>query len=702
VDQIRTGSIDGTQGSAGFGETSFIRRCSTDALTAIVELWDPKLKTFWRSTSHRARDAGTDKAQFFPTVSLRCVDALLVAAVEQPEWVSPETKEILFRACIPNVVGHDSQGLDSTFNVPGEDQELNVFTLSVYVQAFARIVRAGPMIGEVTLLARERLKKAVQELVGHSTFSNPDNDKHLSSHPFVLYQACRGLILGRLAVDDDQLTKVIDVLLAQFVRSTRESVERLIAKHQLGTLSPSEAVALAFCGAILALAGSLEDQSYVITSIEICFRYQDENGCWPFGRVVREDKDIAADRLEIVTYEIAGVIGEALVALFEKSNEKFTGASMSGFIARLLKAGRYAERSSVRLNGACPRVGWCSDHAYGKEMIESWASATVLTSLVNLANLVHAHERESILADFATISPKDPDWPIWLRWRAYLTAGEVDQDHPILAYLNEKVVEPIKADPRCRPAASPRSVSTLLFGPPGTSKTTIVKAVAEGLGWPIVFLSPGTFIERGLEYIEAQARQVFDKLMRLSRAVVLFDECDELFRDRQPSSASEQTRGITAFVTASMLPKLQELHDRGRVVFFICTNNFAFIDPAVKRGGRIDHIVGVGPPDLVARRRILETAYSDYLGARMIIGVDFVDAAITHLAAYTERFTRTELQRAVRALLQTAPWRDLKTAESEAKRTADRLRPSIIIGTKEHDEFVATKSAVSHPVTEGV
>jgi len=110
-------------------------------------------------------------------------------------------------------------------------------------------------------------------------------------------------------------------------------------------------------------------------------------------------------------------------------------------------------------------------------------------------------------------------------------------------------------------------------------------------------LSPGIFIEKGLEYIEAQANSIFSRLQKLSQTIVLFDECDELFRDRRPLEAADQTREITAFVTASMLPKLQNLHDTRNVLFFICTNQIRTMDKAVTRGGRIDYVIGIGYPD---------------------------------------------------------------------------------------------------------
>ena len=240
-------------------------------------------------------------------------------------------------------------------------------------------------------------------------------------------------------------------------------------------------------------------------------------------------------------------------------------------------------------------------------------------------------------------------------------------------------------------------MSLLLFGPPGTSKTTIVQSLADALGWPIISLSPGSFIGKGLEFVEAEASRVFGSLVSLSRTVVFFDECDELFRLRNPDPASEQVRGITAFVTASMLPKLQQLHDRGRVVFVISTNHLASIDPAVKRGGRVDHIVGVGPPDEIARRRILSDLMAGKKSDRRI------RTALDELAIRTERFTRPELRRALDELLKGEPqWRTAAEARRQAKEVAGRLKESLAITPEQFQQFLEDKRQFSNPHLEGV
>jgi ATPases of the AAA+ class len=235
-------------------------------------------------------------------------------------------------------------------------------------------------------------------------------------------------------------------------------------------------------------------------------------------------------------------------------------------------------------------------------------------------------------------------------------------------------------------------MSVLLFGPPGTAKTTIVKAVADGLGWPVVFLSPGTFIERGLEYIEASARDVFQRILMLQRCIVMFDECDELFRDRGPSRQSEQIRTITAFVTASMLPKLQDLHDRGKVVVFICTNHFGSLDPAVKRSGRIDHILAVGPPDDVARARIVHESL-----AALKNEAGF-NAAAGHVVSATAGFTRDELIRLCDLIR--PPFRPITAVRSKVAALAESFSDGRSITAEDFAEFLSDRARYSFAVLE--
>ena len=140
-----------------------------------------------------------------------------------------------------------------------------------------------------------------------------------------------------------------------------------------------------------------------------------------------------------------------------------------------------------------------------------------------------------------------------------------------------------------------QGTSMILFGPPGSGKTFFVNTVAKYVNWPLVELSPGNFISRGLESIEANSRELFECLSCLNHTVVFFDECDELFRRR--SSDDQSFRSILSFITASMLPKLQKLHDDRNIIFIVGTNLLSNMDKAIIRPGRFDRIYLFDRPD---------------------------------------------------------------------------------------------------------
>ncbi len=682
---------------------SFLQRYVSYATDGIVKLWDESKGTFWRSTAHRNSkiDASVD---FFPTASLRCIDALLSLISEFQDWILSDIRKSVIEEVVPRIVSHEHTKLKTSLNVKGNGtQPLNLFTLSLYIQTFSAICRLQLLPDEEVKNVRAKLDKAISDLLGHAAYSGSGAGKQLYIHPFLLYHSCRALSSFMLLQPSKISKQRCNKLLGRIKASVRRSIERLIARNKLASLNPSECVASAFCAATLALSLTDEDWQYARVSIELCFDSQDTNGCWPLGRIVREDKTHVNERLEISTYEIAAIVAETLGRLAEEGNEHLASGLGAESVNRMIQAGRYIERSAVRLNSdKPPNVGWCTEHVYDNDVIQSWTCATVLQSLLNLAKLIEQADRQRILTTFAHVSPRDADWPSWRRWDTYRIESEIDHKHCVLQYLHEKVVEPVLKSPRRLPNRNPSSASVLLFGPPGTSKTTIVKAVADGLKWPVVLLSPGDFIQKGLEYIEAQAISVFERLMFLSRSVVIFDECDELFRDRAPSPATEQTRGITAFVTASMLPKLQELHDRGRVIFFICTNNFNTIDPAIKRGGRIDHIIGIGPPDKSARSKIANDTFEDLKSQKEWVQPKYFEFAIKRLILKTERFTRSEIQRAVRILAKATSWESKKGAEANADNILEDLNTSLIIDKKVYEKYVKTNKEFSHPLSQGV
>jgi hypothetical protein len=168
--------------------------------------------------------------------------------------------------------------------------------------------------------------------------------------------------------------------------------------------------------------------------------------------------------------------------------------------------------------------------------------------------------------------------------------------HPILATASRERPN----DPDFAVLGRDFARSAILFGPPGTGKTTLVEAVAGSLGWKFIEITPADFLDSGVDMVSARADEVFRMLMELDHCVVLFDEIDELIRLRNASADP-----LERFFTTTMLPRLTKLWKQANVMFFVNTNSIAHVDPAVRRSQRFDCAIFVLPPSAQRKQAML-------------------------------------------------------------------------------------------------
>jgi len=142
--------------------------------------------------------------------------------------------------------------------------------------------------------------------------------------------------------------------------------------------------------------------------------------------------------------------------------------------------------------------------------------------------------------------------------------------------------------------------AVVLFGPPGTGKTTFAKAIASRLEWPFVEVFPSR-LAGDPQGLAGALRETFLKISELEHAVVFIDEVEEIAAQRGGEPPSP-LQGVTNELL-KIIPAFRE--QPGRLL--VCATNFIrALDSALLRHGRFDYVIPIGLPDDAARQAIWE------------------------------------------------------------------------------------------------
>ena len=153
-------------------------------------------------------------------------------------------------------------------------------------------------------------------------------------------------------------------------------------------------------------------------------------------------------------------------------------------------------------------------------------------------------------------------------------------------------------------AQPPRGV--LLFGPPGTGKTMLARAVAAQAGVDFFSASGSSFVEMFVGRGAARIRRLFKEARKSGRAVIFIDELDAVGGARGgggDGGTSEREQALN-----QLLVELDGFEkDPGTVIVIAASNHVDKLDHALLRPGRFDRQVLVAPPDRDGRAAILRS-----------------------------------------------------------------------------------------------
>jgi ATPase family protein associated with various cellular activities (AAA) len=415
---------------------------------------------------------------------------------------------------------------------------------------------------------------------------------------------------GGVSIDDYPASAYLTQLVVRALRNRSkltESLDRQVKTwawtelpYQLALIQAESKTADAFAVAYLLMlvaavtprSETSPEQTYIQRSgLKIFFQQQLDDGTWPLSRPLFHYKRFG----NAYCYEY-----EMLTQLLQQSE---LDDLLLEFLPQLRDAANSVLQNVYRVEAGVR--AWTSGHHPQLKCPESWATASVFHFAQVFDRLLAEAIRRELFRyselPFPRTSPPGTTKADFAKDFLDSTITLESRKRSLKEFLWEEFVEPLAAEAagiaKGRPFKKWTPRSAIFFGPPGTSKTELSMKVADFLGWPHLAVDPSLLLRNGMEGIQAEANAIFRILEETERVVVLFDEFDELVRERGSSDGQPFSR----LLTTAMLPKLASIHKRARLVFIIATNNISDFDLAIRRPGRFDRVVQIMPPTYQAK-----------------------------------------------------------------------------------------------------
>jgi transitional endoplasmic reticulum ATPase len=210
--------------------------------------------------------------------------------------------------------------------------------------------------------------------------------------------------------------------------------------------------------------------------------------------------------------------------------------------------------------------------------------------------------------------------------------------------IDKRVVMPLSNPERASAHGVMAPHAIVLFGPPGTGKTTFARAIASRLSWPFVEIFPSRLTADAAGMAQA-LHDTFALVDELEKVLVFIDEVEEIASAREGVSKSP-AHGVTN----ELLKIIPAFRQRDTRLLVCATNSVRTLDQAFLRPGRFDYVIPIGPPDTAARAAI----WASFVSRSSRSDVD-IDA----LVEASEHFTPADIEFASRSAAQVSFEREM-------------------------------------------
>lgn len=271
-------------------------------------------------------------------------------------------------------------------------------------------------------------------------------------------------------------------------------------------------------------------------------------------------------------------------------------------------------RLTLKDEGEAGTICWHAEDPPIPKRPTVWATALAVLALKRIVRMLDHKINEGVLQHFSTLRYDREETGIRLEELSLPDYGlcplpqdieralrpEQQRKWSIAITLEQMRAHVLGTPP---PAKYPKTFSGVLFGPPGTGKTTLMKALARSSKRPLVQITPSDIARAGEQWIEKSAKLIFDALSMLTGVVIIFDEFEPILLKRE-TGGQKETRNIFTFLTPGMLPKITKLYEAAEhqgIAYCLVTNHYQKLDEAAIRRGRFDEHIVIYHPDFLSR-----------------------------------------------------------------------------------------------------
>lgn len=233
--------------------------------------------------------------------------------------------------------------------------------------------------------------------------------------------------------------------------------------------------------------------------------------------------------------------------------------------------------------------------------------------------------------------------------------------------LRTSVIDPLKDKAKYQHYGLDSANGILLHGLPGCGKTFIATALAEECDRNFYQIKTSDISSKYFGDGTIAIKNIFEKARKNSPSIIFIDEIEGI----APERATMNNDSCSQDNTERVNELLQQMNSLSQDNIFVigATNNPEKVDKAIKRAGRLDRKIFVGPPDLNARIGL----FKKQLEKRPFEGkIDY-----KKLAMKTENYIAEEIKTVIDDAARKALLEDRKIIMDDILNSIKKIKPAI-------------------------